>query len=118
MTDSTTTMKIGAYATSEQRSGTYNNVVNFSVVSNVATHTVEVAAGSNVASVTQSGTSPYNYAEGAEVDITATCNSGFTFANWAKSADYGVIANPNAASTTYTVGAGNTILTAYCVSSS
>ena len=114
--DSTTEVKIGAYATSEQRSGIYSNVVNFAVVGNVATRNITVAAGSNVASVTPSGAG--SYGEGTEVDISATCSSGFTFSNWAKSNDYGTIANPTTASTTYTVGAGNTTLTAYCVSDS
>ena len=111
-----TVVKIGAYATDDQRPGTYNNVVNFSVVSNVATRTITVAAGAGAASVTPFGAS--SYAEGDTIDLTATCSSGYTFANWAKSADYGSFADVTSASTTYTVGAGNATLTAYCVSSS
>ena len=109
----TTEMKIGAYAAGDQHPGTYNNVVNFSVISNIATHTVDVT-GLNTSSVSPSA--PDSYAEGAEIDISATCASGYTFANWGKSGDYGMIADPSSATTTYTVGAGNATLTAYCVS--
>ena len=107
-----TAMKIGASANSSQRSGSYKNVINFTAVANVATHTVTVAAGTNVASVTPATAASYN--EGASVTITATCTSGHTFSMWGNSTDYGTIANPSSASTTFTVGAQGTTLTAYC----
>lgn len=108
-------MKIGAYAGDNQLPGTYNNVVNFSVVSNVAAHTVSVTAGANVASVALGGGSTSgSYNEGDTVAITAVCETGKTFANWSKSFDFGTIANDTAASTNYTVGNGDVTLTAYC----
>ena len=110
-----TAVKIGAYAATDQRSGTYNNVVNFAVVPNIAAHTVAVAAGAGVSSVTPAAAS---YVEGDQISIGATCASGYTFSNWANSTSYGTITDPGAASTTFTVGAGDTTLTAYCVSSS
>jgi hypothetical protein len=107
-----TAMKIGASANSSQRSGDYKNVINFTAVANVATQTVTVAAGTNVASVTPA--SAASYAEGTNVTITATCTSGHTFSMWSNSTDYGTIANPSSASTTFTVGGMGTTLTAYC----
>ena len=115
-TSDNTEVKIGAYAASDQYTGTYNNVVNFAVVPNVAPRTITVVAGANVAAVSPSGAA--SYAEGGGINLTATCNSGSTFSNWGKSGDFGAFADPNSASTTYTVGAGNATLTAYCVSSS
>lgn len=116
---STTTMHIGAYAAAAQAPGEYRNVVNFEVVANVVMRTVTLSAGSNVASVTlnSSGTSG-SYAEGSNLSITATCDTGYTFNNWSKSDDYGNIANANLASTTFTVGASDTTITAYCKASS
>ena len=113
-TGDTTSVKIGAKAAQNQLPGTYNNVVNFTAVSNVATHTVTVA-GSNTSSVTPSAATAY--AEGTVVNISATCASGYTFSNWGNSTDYGLIADPSSASTTYTVGGSGTTLTAYCVNS-
>lgn len=116
---SSTSMKIGAYAASDQVPGVYNNIVNFKVVSNVATHTVTLAAGTNVASVVlgESGTSG-NYAEGNSVGIAAICDSGYVFTGWGISRDYGSIANIALASTTYVVGPGNVTITAYCENAS
>lgn len=108
----TTVMKIGASATSSQGSGDYKNVVNFTALANVVTRTVTVAAGTNVASVTPATASAYD--EGDVVNISATCDTGKTFVMWGNSTAYGTIANPNAASTTFTVGASDTTLTAYC----
>ncbi|MBR3324071.1 hypothetical protein IKG24_00835 [Candidatus Saccharibacteria bacterium] len=108
-------MKIGAYAKDDQLPGTYNNVVNFSVVSQVAAHTVSLMPGANVASVALGGGgTSRSYNEGDTVTISATCSSGKTFSNWGKSFDFGVIANESAASTSYTVGNGDVTLTAYC----
>lgn len=110
-----TSMKIGAYAAVDQTPGVYHNVVNFKVVSNVATHTVTLAKGNNVSSVTLdgSGTSG-DYTSGTAVSIAATCKTGHNFVNWALSNDYGTIANANLASTTFNVGPGNVTITAYC----
>lgn len=108
-----TSIKIGAQATAEQMSGTYQNVVNFLAVANIVTRNVTVAAGTNVASVTPVAATSYEV--GDTVPITATCADGYTFTNWAKSADYGSFANDSLASTTYTVGNGDVVLTAYCL---
>ncbi len=109
---SVTAMKIGASAAETQRSGDYKNVINFTALANVVTRTVTVAAGTNVSAVTPASATAYD--EGATVNITATCASGKTFVMWGNSTDYGTIANPTAASTTFTVGANDTTLTAYC----
>lgn len=110
-----THIKIGAYASSSQPEGIYRNVMNLAATTNVITHTITLAAGSNVSSVVlgSSGTS-HTYSEGETVAISATCTSGHTFNNWNKSVDYGQIANPATASTNYTVGAGDVTITAYC----
>ena len=73
-------------------------------------------AGSHTSSVTPSAAA--SYTEGEVINISATCASGYTFSNWGNSTDYGLIAEPSSASTTYTVGGNGTTLTAYCVSSS
>lgn len=111
----TTAVKIGAKAAANQLPGTYNNVVNFTAVTNVMTHTITVA-GSNTSSVTPSAAA--SYTEGDVINISATCASGYVFSNWGNSTDYGLIANPSSASTTYTVGGDATTLTAYCVADS
>ena len=108
-------MKIGAYANNDQAPGTYNNVVNFSVVSGMAAHTIGVAAGTNVSAVSIGASATQgSYNEGDEVPVTATCVSGKTFVNWAKSADFGAFGDASSASTTYTVGNGDVTWTAYC----
>lgn len=109
------TMKLGAYAASDQLPGAYNNVVNFAVVSKVAARTVTTMAGTNVVSVALGGggaTGSFN--EGDTVAITGVCETGKSFVGWSKSADFGTIANPAASSTNYTVGGGDVVLTAYC----
>lgn len=108
----TTTMKIGARAASDQRSGDYKNVINFSAVANVAAHTITVAAGDNVASVTPATAASYD--EGYALSISATCESGYDFVMWGNSTDYGVISDTTSASTTFNVGPADTTLTAYC----
>lgn len=111
-----TVVKIGAYADTTQNPGSYRNVVNFTALSNMATRTVTVASGANVSSVVlgASGVSR-SYLEGETVNISATCNAGSSFGNWSKSNDFGTIASPTTASTTYTVGAGDVMLTAHCI---
>lgn len=109
---STTNVQIGASAALGQAPGTYANIINFAATSNVSAYTVTVIAGSNVASVTPATASAYD--SGASVPITATCASGYTFGGWSASGTYGTIANPTAASTTYTVGGGDVTLTAVC----
>lgn len=108
----TTVMKIGAYAASGQRAGDYKNVINFTAVSNVVAYTVTVVPGTNVASVTPATAASYN--NGTSVPITATCNSGYAFTQWINSTEYGNVADPSSASTTFTVGPSTTTLTAYC----
>lgn len=110
-----TTMKIGAYPAGSQLPGEYKNVINFAVTANVATRTISLAKGDGVASVVlgESGTSA-DYDEGATVAIAATCESGYSFNHWYNPTDYGVIASDTTASTTYTVGASDVTLTAYC----
>lgn len=103
---------IGAYADTAQLSGTYLNVVNFFAVSNIATYTVTVAAGDNVASVTPA--TALSYDQDSTVAITATCEDGYTFNNWANSTDFGSITDSTSSSTNFIVGPGNTTLTAYC----
>lgn len=107
-----TNVKIGAYASSTQRSGDYKNVVNFTATPNIALRTINVVAGDNVASVTPSSASAYD--EGYNLAISATCSSGYTFSNWVMSGDYGSLADATNASTTYTVGGRDNTLTAYC----
>lgn len=107
-----TTMKIGANAASAQRSGDYKNVITFSATANVATYTVTVVAGDHVASVTP--TTATSYDEGSIVNITAACDSGYSFSLWGNSTTYGTFANVNAGSTTFIVGPSDTTLTAYC----
>lgn len=113
--DGSVTMQIGAYAAANQLPGTYHNVINFEATANVATRTITLEKGDGVASVTL-GTSGVSgdYSEGSPVNIAATCASGYTFNHWYNPTDYGVIASDTTASTTYTVGAGDVTLTAYC----
>lgn len=110
-----TMMKVGAYAATSQPNGTYRNAINFAAVTNVATHVITLVAGSNVSSVVlgSSGTSD-TYSEGDTVTITATCNSGHVFNSWNRSVNYGVLADFTSASTTYRVGGGDVVITAYC----
>ena len=109
---SSTPMWIGAYADAAQLSGTYQNVVNFFATANIATYTVAVVAGDNVASVTPSSTTSYD--KDSSVAITATCEDGYVFNNWTNSTDFGSITNATSSSTNFVVGPGNTTVTAYC----
>ena len=118
--ETTTAMKIGAYAATSQATGEYRNVVNFSVVSKIAAHTVTLTAGAHTATVSINGgaasstSASGSYEAGDTVTIAATCDSSYTFTGWGIDHDYGSIANPANASTTYTVGGGSVNLTAYC----
>jgi len=113
-----TAMKIGAYADTTQNPGSYRNVVNFQVLSNIPIRLVTLATSANVNSVVlgTSGTSD-SYSEGDTVNIAATCASGYNFSGWSKSGDFGTIADPSAANTTYTVGANDVTITAHCLAS-
>jgi len=107
-----TKMKIGANADSTQRSGDYKNVITFTAMANMDVHTVTVAAGTNVASVTPATAASYD--NGSVINITATCSSDYAFTQWVNSTEYGTVADPSSASTTFTVGPHDTTLTAYC----
>lgn len=111
-----TAMKIGAYADTTQNPGSYRNVINFQVLSNIPIRLVTLAAGANVSSVVlgSSGTSN-SYSEGDTVNISATCGSGANFSGWSKSGDFGTIADASLANTTYTIGANDVTLTAHCI---
>lgn len=52
-----------------------------------------------------------NYYEGKKIDIEAKANSGYIFAGWATS-NGGTFANANSSSTTFTMPANNTTITA------
>lgn len=120
----TTNMKIGAYAAANQAPTEYRNVINFKLVSNVLTHTITLAPGDNVATVTlgsgsASSTSTSNtYGEGDSVAIAATCASGYTFTGWSLEDDFGTITSLTTNPTTYTVGLGNATIRAYCLGTS
>ena len=119
-----TAIQIGAYADTTQLSGAYKNVVNFTALANMQTRSVNVAKNSlaDVANVeinsvdgtaitpTMSG----SWGDGQVLGISATCAAGKNFLGWAKSYDFGQLANMDSATTTYTVGGGNITLTAYC----
>lgn len=119
----TTLFAIGAKASSGKANGTYSNVVKFTAVSNVVTHTVNVVAGENVASVaiaTESGgvaTGSFN--TGDEISVVAQCvdntrNYIYEFGGWLKSGDYGTFDNVNSKVATFTVGNDDVTLTAWC----
>lgn len=55
---------------------------------------------------------PATVAEGAEIEITATPNTGYTFGSWIVSGAGSSVADENAASTTFTMGTENATLTA------
>lgn len=57
-------------------------------------------------------TSPATVAEGAQLNISATANTGFVFANWSVSGTGSSVTNTSNASTTFTMGTANTTLTA------
>ncbi len=111
-----TAVKIGAYADTTQNPGSYRNVVNFQVLSNIPIRLVTLAAGTNVSSVVlgSSGTSS-SYSEGDIVNISATCGAGYNFSGWSRSGDFGTIADASLANTTYTVGVNDVTLTAHCL---
>lgn len=112
-----TSVKIGAYADSQQLPGEYNNVVNFAVVSAPAGRTITLLKNNDtaVSSVAiNSGGTIGSYSEGDILNISATCATGYTFSNWSKSADFGTIASDTSATTTYTVGNGDVSITANC----
>lgn len=118
-----TNVRIGAYANPDQLPGTYSNVVNLIVTANIAARTVDLEKGimpgdstTNVASVSlnNSATNLGSFEEGTTVPISATCSGASTFAGWSKNHDFGTIADASSANTTYTVGAGDVIITAYC----
>ncbi len=117
-----TTMKIGAYAKDNQRPGEYNNVINFTVVSNVVTNTLKLWADSGVSTVAinnSTSTTSGSYSEGDSINISAACLDGYSFDGWTKSAtpngaNSGAIADASLANTTYTMGNTPITLTATC----
>ncbi len=118
--DSATTLfAIGAKASSGKATGAYGNVVKFTAVSNVVTHTVNTLAGTNADTAVivgeSSNTTTGSFNTGDTINIAATCDDGYTFGGWLKSGDYGVFGNANSATTTFTVGNDAVDLTAYCV---
>ena len=102
-------MRIGAYADDNQSPGAYNNVVNFSVVSGIAAHTVTLVGGT-----LNGGATSGSYNEGDTVTITAACTSVDAFGGWSLSPDFGMITDRTSATTTYTVGNGDVTLNANC----
>jgi len=111
-----TVVKIGAYADVTQNPGTYRNVVNFTALTNVATYTIGLALGDHAASASFDDlTASKNILEGEVVNISATCDSGHSFNNWSVSPNYGTIADPTSATTTYTAGGGSANITAHCL---
>ncbi|MDO5480549.1 MAG: hypothetical protein Q4F58_02705 [Candidatus Saccharibacteria bacterium] len=113
-----TDTQIGAYADASQISGTYGNVINFTATANIPSHQVTVVAGSNVASVSLNGSTTVltgTFAEGDNtVAINAICTTGNNFAGWNVTPQFGVLADRDAASTTFTVGANDVTITATC----
>lgn len=114
-------MNIGAYPATDQTPGTYKNVIYFTLTANAVPRTVTVELGDGVTSVTlgkETDTKAVSgdYSQNDTVAIAATCDTanGYTFNNWYNPTDYGTIADINAASTTFAVGAGDATLTAYC----
>ena len=118
-----TDIQIGAYADATQLSGAYKNVVNFTAVVNIGMRTVTLAKNSSdvatveINSVDGTAITPVtsgSWAEGQVLGITATCASGKNFLGWAKSYDFGQLADMDSATTTYAIGGGDITLTAYC----
>ena len=70
-------------------------------------YTLTVSKGTGISSATGGGSKAY----GSANDITATASSGYTFNNWTSN-NGGTFANANAASTKFTMPAGNVTVTA------
>ena len=117
-TNDGTDTQIGAYADASQISGTYGNVINFTATANIPSHQVTVVAGSGVDTVSLNGSTTTltgTFAEGdSTVAIAATCTTGNNFAGWNVTPQFGVLADRDAASTTFTVGANDVTITATC----
>ncbi len=117
-TNNGTDTQIGAYADASQISGTYGNVINFTATANIPSHQVTVVAGSGVDTVSLNGSTTTltgTFAEGDNtVAIAATCTTGNNFAGWNVTPQFGVLADRDAASTTFTVGANDVTITATC----
>jgi parallel beta-helix repeat protein len=72
-------------------------------------HTLTVSSTTG-GSVVSPGEGPFQYDHGSEVTITATAETGADFAAWTGTAvDAGMVADPNAASTTVTIEADYTL---------
>lgn len=117
-TNDGTDTQIGAYADASQISGTYGNVINFTATANIPSHQVTVVAGSGVDTVSLNGSTTTltgTFAEGDNtVAIAATCTTGNNFAGWNVTPQFGILADRDAASTTFTVGANDVTITATC----
>jgi hypothetical protein len=73
----------------------------------INTYTLTVAKGSNISAVTGGGSIVY----GGKGGITATAATGYSFKNWTSN-NGGSFTNANAATTTFTMPAGNVTVTA------
>lgn len=79
-----------------------------SIEGNIVTYTATIQAGTG-GRIT-AGTSG-NYAAGTTITLAAAANSGYVFSSWTSSGG-GTFANPNSASTTFTMPAANVTITA------
>ncbi|MBQ9018367.1 hypothetical protein IJ117_01255 [Candidatus Saccharibacteria bacterium] len=118
-----TTFAVGAYVSDGQAAGEYSNLINFTATAQVIARTITVANGTNGtgASITKVGdtatsanTTSGAYETGTVLTIAGSCNSGYTFAGWEKSGDYGFVDLDNGVYT-YTVGHNDATLTSVCV---
>ena len=81
------------------------------VVTHSLTFSADPAAGGSI-SVGSNLTSPATVAEGDQLAIEATANTGYTFSGWVVSGTGASVANANNASTTFTMGTADATLTA------
>ena len=113
-----TTFAIGAKASASKASGTYSNTITFNAVSNVTPVTVTTVAGENATSAiigTSGSTTSGTYSPGDSLTVKTTCDTGYVFGGWTLSGDYGFLAAPNSAQTTFTTGLEDVTLTGWCV---
>ncbi|MBR4582224.1 MAG: hypothetical protein IKO34_00280, partial [Bacteroidales bacterium] len=77
-----------------------------------------LTVNTNIAEGGSVNTSGGSYVQGATVSLTATANSGYTFAGWSLSGAGSSLSSTTSTSTTFTMGSENATVTAVFISSS
>ena len=116
--DNSSTLTYAAKVDYEKPAGAYENSFAFTAIANPLTYNITIKTVEGIASVTlddttctsATGCAVTDLTYGVAYDLVATLEDGYSFTSW-DPGDYGSVASTSAASTTFTVGEGDTTIT-------